>query len=94
MSNFSFSLDDALREQAFSVLASYGLTPDMAFRLFLQQVAQTRRVPLSFDYHTDEIPNAETLSAMSDAMEHRYVARYDTPQEAIKAMQEFADAND
>ncbi|MBS9781406.1 MAG: type II toxin-antitoxin system RelB/DinJ family antitoxin [Gammaproteobacteria bacterium] len=48
--NFNIRLDQSLREQAFPVLERYGLTPAQAFKLFLNQVAKTQKVPLSFDW--------------------------------------------
>ena len=48
--NYNIRLDQELKENAFSVFESYGLTPSQAIKLFLTQVAQTNTVPLSFDY--------------------------------------------
>ena len=49
--NYNIRLDQALKEKAFSVFESYGLTPSQAIKLFLTQVAETNTVPLLFDYH-------------------------------------------
>ena len=49
-SNYNIRLDKDLKDRAFSVLESYGLTPSQAIKLFLNQVAETNTVPLSFDY--------------------------------------------
>ena len=60
--NYNIRLDQELKENAFSVFESYGLTPSQAIKLFLTQVAQTNTVPLSFDYQKvaavsqDELP--------------------------------------
>nr|WP_181718203.1 type II toxin-antitoxin system RelB/DinJ family antitoxin [Psychrobacter sp.]QJS05093.1 RelB-like antitoxin [Psychrobacter sp.] len=48
--NYNIRLDQELRDRAFSVFESYGLTPSQAIKLFLNQVAETNTVPLSFDY--------------------------------------------
>lgn len=48
--NYNLRLEKELRDNAFAVLESYGLTPSQAIKLFLTQVAQTNAVPLSFDY--------------------------------------------
>lgn len=48
--NYNVRLDQDLKDRAFSVIESYGLTPSQAIRLFLNQVADTNTVPLSFDY--------------------------------------------
>ena len=49
-SNLNIRLDDTLRSQATEVLASYGLSPTQAIKLFFSQVVATKTVPLSFDY--------------------------------------------
>ena len=49
-SNLNIRLDDTLRSQATEVLASYGLSPPQAIKLFFSQVVATKTVPLSFDY--------------------------------------------
>ena len=48
--NNNIRLDQELKENAFAVFESYGLTPSQAIKLFLTQVAQTNQVPLSFEY--------------------------------------------
>ena len=50
--NYNIRLDHELKEKAFSVFESYGLTPSQAIKLFLNQVAETNSIPLSFDYQT------------------------------------------
>ena len=49
-SNLNLRIDDTLRSQATEVLASYGLSPTQAIKLFFSQVVATKTVPLSFDY--------------------------------------------
>lgn len=56
--NYNIRLDQALKEKAFSVFESYGLTPSQAIKLFLTQVAETNTVPLLFDYQA--VPTALT----------------------------------
>ena len=48
--NYNIRLEQELKDSAFAVFESYGLTPSQAIKLFLTQVAQTNTVPLSFDY--------------------------------------------
>lgn len=48
--NYNIRLDQELKENAFAVFESYGLTPSQAIKLFLTQVAQINQVPLSFEY--------------------------------------------
>ena len=62
--NYNIRLDQDLKDRSFSVLESYGLTPSQAIRLFLNQVADTNAVPLSFDYQPKL--NAQTLAAIAE----------------------------
>lgn len=60
--NYNIRLEQELKERAFSVFESYGLTPSQAIKLFLTQVAQTNTVPLSFDYQArDNVNNSEKV---------------------------------
>lgn len=68
--NFNLRLDKDLRDKAFSVFDSYGLTASQAFKLFLNQVAETKAIPLSFNYQAQE-PNAITQAAMLELEEGR-----------------------
>ena len=94
--NFNIRLDDDLRNRAFPVLESYGLTASQAFKLFLNQVAETKTVPLSFDWQaqaatnqassqtSNQVPNLETQAAMQEALENRATAkRYDSFDEVM-----------
>lgn len=49
-SNFNMRLDNDLRNSAYPVLEKYGLTPSQAVKMFFNQIAQTGKVPLSFDW--------------------------------------------
>ncbi|MGL5402441.1 MAG: type II toxin-antitoxin system RelB/DinJ family antitoxin, partial [Acinetobacter sp.] len=51
--NYNIRIEQKLRDEAFAVLDSYGLSPSQAIKLFLNQVAKTRSVPLTFDYQKD-----------------------------------------
>jgi DNA-damage-inducible protein J len=62
--NYNIRLDQDLKDRSFSVLESYGLTPSQAIRLFLNQVADTNAVPLSFDYQPKL--NAQTTAAIAE----------------------------
>lgn len=48
--NFNMRLDNNLRQRAYPILEQYGLTPSQAVRMFFNQIAQTGKVPLSFDW--------------------------------------------
>lgn len=62
--NYNVRLDQDLKDRAFAVIESYGLTPPQAIRLFLNQIADTNTVPLSFDYQSKI--NAQTLAAIAE----------------------------
>ena len=53
-----------MKDRAFAVIESYGLTPPQAIRLFLNQIADTNTVPLSFDYQSKL--NAQTIAAIAE----------------------------
>ncbi len=61
--SYNFRLEEDLKNKAFGVIESFGLTPAQAFRLFLQQTAETNSLPLSFDYKNHR-PNAKTADAI------------------------------
>lgn len=65
MTSYTFRLDNELKTQAFSVFKSYGVNPAQAIKMFLRQVVETNSIPVKLDYQ----PNAETLSAMQDALQ-------------------------
>lgn len=62
--NYNIRLDQELKDKAFSVFESYGLTPSQAIKLFLNQVADTNAVPLSFDYQAKS--DVSTSQAMTE----------------------------
>ncbi|MBE9590879.1 type II toxin-antitoxin system RelB/DinJ family antitoxin [Moraxella sp. K127] len=63
--NLNIRIDDELKAQATKVLASYGLSPTQAIKLFFHQVVSTNQVPVSFDYQA-RTPNAKTLQAIAE----------------------------
>lgn len=68
--NFNMRLDNNLRGRAYPILAQYGLTPSQAVRMFFNQIAETGKVPLSFDWANkpDELSeNGKRLLAESIA---------------------------
>mgnify|MGYP000731208363 CR=1 FL=1 len=64
--NYNIRLDQSLKDNAFSVFESYGLTPSQAIKLFLTQVAQTKQVPLSFEYQRIAAVSEDELSAKKE----------------------------
>ncbi len=74
--SYNIRLDKELRDEAFSVLDSYGLSPSQAFKLFLKQVAKTKAVPLSFDYQQEQqltpIAHANLLKSIKEMEDGQY----------------------
>lgn len=91
-SNLNVRLDNELRSQATQIFSDYGLTPTQAIKLFFNQVVRTQQIPLSFDYQ-QKVPNLTTQQAMLEALNRTdFTESYATPEEAIQAMQELANA--
>jgi DNA-damage-inducible protein J len=91
--NFNLRLEQDLRDRAFPVFERYGLSASQAFKLFLTQVAETNKIPLSFDYVEDEMCLIVSLKALLDAKNRTdFSEAYATPEEFMKAMQELANA--
>lgn len=93
MANTSYNirLDESLKNKAFSVFESYGLTPAQAIKLFLNQVAETNTIPLSFEYHKEnieKIPNQTTLDAIYEACNND-LKRYDNLSDMIKDIENW-----
>ena len=64
--NFNIRMDESLKERAFPVIESYGMTPAQAVKLFFNQIAATQTIPLSFEHHANKIPNAATRRAIEE----------------------------
>ena len=90
--NFNIRMDESLKERAFPIIESYGLTPAQAVKLFLNQIADTQALPLSLAYKAGKIPNAVTTRASEEAIAERNnpTAQTYTLAEAMQAMQELA----
>lgn len=68
--NYNIRLDQDVKDKAFSVFEGYGLTPSQAIKLFLNQVADTNSIPLSFDYQPK--PSTSTLQALVELESGHY----------------------
>ena len=75
---YNIRLDQELRDEAFEVLDSYGLTPSQAIKLFLKQVAKTRTVPLNFDYQKDYQLSLEGESLLRQTIQEFDNGEYET----------------
>lgn len=93
--NFNIRLDDSLKARSFPVFEQYGITPSQAFKLFLNQVAETKSIPLSFDYYKNQTDTKDyQLSKKGQALlaesvkdlENGDFDTYDNLDDALKAM--------
>lgn len=83
--NFSVRLDENLRTEATQILASYGLSPTQAIKLFFNQIVATQKIPLSFDYHaTEKQPTAKLLNAIEE-LENGETTTYESLDDFVKA---------
>lgn len=88
--SYNIRLDEDLKQRAFPVLESYGLTPSQAIKLFLNQVAETKSVPLSFDYQAKNKNNRVfnyDLERMKDRVENQEFVT--VPAEATENVEAF-----
>ena len=91
--NFNMRLDDNLRGRAYPVLEQYGLTPSQAVRMFFNQIAQTGKVPLSFDWADNQnlTPKArERLQQTQAEFAKGECERFDNADKLNQAMTEIA----
>ncbi|WP_109078490.1 type II toxin-antitoxin system RelB/DinJ family antitoxin [Aggregatibacter kilianii] len=65
----NFRTQAEIKEQAFNVIKSYGLTPAQVLNMFLTQIAKTNTIPLSLDYQPNEI----TRRAMEDSLNGKVI---------------------
>ncbi|OOS20618.1 type II toxin-antitoxin system RelB/DinJ family antitoxin [Moraxella lincolnii] len=64
-SSFSFRTHESIKNQAFDVIRSYGLSPAQTFNMFLTQIAISKQIPLSLDYQ----PNTVTADAIKELID-------------------------
>lgn len=85
--NFNMRLDNNLRGRAYPILEQYGLTPSQAVRMFFNQIAQTGKVPLSFDW-ADTVPH--TLSENGERLLRESVAEFENGEYTRTSFDDFA----
>ncbi|MFZ1343228.1 type II toxin-antitoxin system RelB/DinJ family antitoxin [Thiothrix eikelboomii] len=71
--SYNIRLDEDLKNEAFEVFKSYGITPAQAIKMFLKRTAETKTIPIQFDYQA----NATTLAAVHELKEGKGKS-YDT----------------
>lgn len=53
--NFNMRVEKELKDETSQIFENYGMTTAQAVRMFLVNVAKTKKVPLSFDYQADDL---------------------------------------
>ncbi len=89
--NYNIRIDQNLRDRAFSVFESYGLAPAQAIKLFLNQVADTRTVPLSFTHnaHSETYSEATRKSLIEARKEFETAKTYDSLEDMIRDIEKW-----
>ena len=87
--NFNMRFDSDTKRQLDEVLSEYGLTTPQAFKLLANQIINTRKVPLSFDWAE---PNLETQKAMREALSRTDFNESYTSDELLEAIKESSNA--
>lgn len=91
--NFNMRMERELRDETNQIFENYGMTMAQAFRMFLMNVAKTRKIPLSLDYQADEIVlGASTLKAIEQGRADYLAGRLErlAPENAIQSLEEMA----
>jgi len=60
--SYNIRLDEDLKNEAFEVFKSYGISPAQAIKMFLKLTAETKTIPINFNYQA----NAITLEAIQE----------------------------
>lgn len=88
--NFNMRLDTELRDRAFPIIESFGLSPAQAFKLFLTQIAATHSIPLSFDYQEKAL-SARAQARLRESlqqMENGEYSQFDNVEALIQSLHE------
>ncbi|MFW2177211.1 MULTISPECIES: type II toxin-antitoxin system RelB/DinJ family antitoxin [unclassified Moraxella] len=91
--NFNVRIDEGLKHQATEVLASYGLSPTQAIKMFFNQIVSTKEIPLSLSYQNDtaqnvsKVPTAKLLKAIAQAQSDDLLS-FDNVDELVRAVNE------
>jgi addiction module RelB/DinJ family antitoxin len=81
-------MDKSLKDRSFPIIESYGLTPAQAIKLFLNQIADTKMIPLSFSHHAKSTYNDTTRKSLIEARtEFPDAKRYNSIDEMLQDIQ-------
>ena len=91
--NFNLRIEKELKDEASKIFENYGMTTSQAIRMFLMNVAKTRKVPLTFDYQeNDLVLGTKTLQEVEQGRldyQNGVLERLE-PNNAIEALQELS----
>lgn len=76
--NFNMRLDTEFKNELSQVLANYGLTIPQAFKLFGNQVIKTKKVPLTFDWDSEEDEDKELVTLVKQRLAEPHKIRITT----------------
>ena len=80
---YNFRIDEDLKNESFEVIKSFGMTPAQAIKLFLKQTAETKTIPINFDYQ----PNAQTAKVLDEALAGQgMVGSFETVEELMESL--------
>ena len=86
MATLQVQLDDALKQAADNLFASFGMDTPTAVRVFLNAAVENDGIPFPI---THRIPMEDLLEAVQDAREGKNVfGPFDTAEEAVASMLE------
>lgn len=91
--NFNIRIEKELKETAGQIFENYGMTTSQAIKMFLVNVAKTRKVPLTFDYQeNDLILGTKTLQDIEQGrLDYQAgVLERLEPNEALNTLQELS----
>lgn len=85
--NFNLRMEKELKEQASIIFENYGMTTSQALRMFLVNVINTRKVPLSLDYQAEKQPTAKLLTAIKQ-VENGEMLEFKRVDDLVRAVNE------
>lgn len=86
--NFNMRLDENLKESVYPVFERYGLSPSQAVKLFFTQIANTQKIPLSFDWAENyKEPTESTLKAIHE-IDNGETTQYESLEDFVGAFNE------
>lgn len=73
MTTISIRLDDGLKKQLDEMCAEMGMSLSTFYMIYTKRALRDRKIPFSIE--APERPNAKTLAAMDDVVNHRNLSR-------------------